>query len=336
MIPEAAAGSEQILIDVAEGMARRGWEVTVFNTCGERIIVIRGVRYIPVKKIRPLHFYDVMILWRDERLASLDLRCDKAYLWMHNLVDACRLSNELCKGVAAVIALSKFHRGTMTALTEDKAWVTRNAVTIKPRAVSVPRKRRCIYASAPDRGLELLLQLWPLIRERVPDAELEIYYGWSTWEFFNGGNPWARQWRRRIERLMVQPGVTTTFPRIGPDELRDRFSACAVWLYPTEFEETSCINAMLAQVYGAIPVTCAVGALSETVRWGDLLASTAIYSQRTAQNEFIEAVFRRLTTEQRIYREKMMSWAADHFSVDALCLSWEKRFESDLASTSAA
>jgi len=38
---------------------------------------------------------------------------------------------------------------------------------------------RFIYASAPERGLDTLIDLFPLIRRRIPDAELHVFYGWD-------------------------------------------------------------------------------------------------------------------------------------------------------------
>jgi hypothetical protein len=33
-----------------------------------------------------------------------------------------------------------------------------------------------LYTSSPDRGLDFLLELWPRVREQVPDAELHCAY----------------------------------------------------------------------------------------------------------------------------------------------------------------
>jgi len=50
-------------------------------------------------------------------------------------------------------------------------------------ATEDPPKRRpiVVYASSPDRGLHHLLRMWPAIQERVPDAELHIYYDMDRW-----------------------------------------------------------------------------------------------------------------------------------------------------------
>lgn len=43
------------------------------------------------------------------------------------------------------------------------------------------RHHSVAYVSSPDRGLHWLLDFWPLVRKRVPDAELRIYYRIDPW-----------------------------------------------------------------------------------------------------------------------------------------------------------
>lgn len=38
---------------------------------------------------------------------------------------------------------------------------------------------RCVFTSSPDRGLHWLLQAWPEIKARAPEAHLRIFYHWS-------------------------------------------------------------------------------------------------------------------------------------------------------------
>jgi hypothetical protein len=60
--------------------------------------------------------------------------------------------------------------------------VTRNGIDVSRFENEVPKVgNRLIYASSPERGLERLLDLFPLIRAAVPDAELHVYHGFKTW-----------------------------------------------------------------------------------------------------------------------------------------------------------
>src|SRR6185295_11417863 len=67
-----------------------------------------------------------------------------------------------------------------------------NKVSIVPNGIDLSRfpldawnnesAKRFIFSSSPDRGLDVLLNLWPTIREHIPDAQLDIFYGWGLIE----------------------------------------------------------------------------------------------------------------------------------------------------------
>ena len=140
---------------------------------------------------------------------------------------------------------------------------------------------RVTYSSSPDRGLDKLLSLWPRIRghvlsgrwPRVSEAELHVYYGFDTWKKvaqlrgLSGELARAEILMRRIEST---PGVVY-HGRVGQAELARSFLMSQLWLYPTDFLETSCITAMEAQAAGCRVVATRCGALSETVAGGWLV-----------------------------------------------------------------
>ena len=78
-------------------------------------------------------------------------------------------------------------------------------------------KNRFIWCSSPDRGLEELLNLWPILKKELPDAELKIYYGW---EYFNSSLhiPYQREFKERIRALIKQSGVEWC-GRVGQSQL---------------------------------------------------------------------------------------------------------------------
>lgn len=150
------------------------------------------------------------------------------------------------------------------------------------------------YFSAYYRGLEVLLKMWPKIREAVPDAELRIYYGWGSWDALEGEN--GREFHERIDKLLEEladSGVTE-YGRVDHETLAEAMRQTKVWAYPTEFPEIHCITALKAQAAGCIPVVTDVGALSETVITGEKLKIGNMYSNDYGQARFIEAVVRQL------------------------------------------
>jgi glycosyltransferase involved in cell wall biosynthesis len=139
---------------------------------------------------------------------------------------------------------------------------------IPPRpVVPVARRRgRFVHSSAPYRGLAHLLEAWPAIRQRVPDAELYICGGYRLW----GYNPQTARalTSRDAPRILTgPPGVRYLGPLPRSEYLRLLRSAEA-FLYPTDYYEMYCIAAVEAMAAGAVPIVSAVGALTDRVRHG--------------------------------------------------------------------
>lgn len=146
------------------------------------------------------------------------------------------------------------------------------------------------YFSAYYRGLECLLTLWPQIRAEVPDATLDIYYGWESWVKMEGEN--GRAFYERVTRLLDElkgQGVTE-HGRVSHQTLARVMNQTHVWAYPTEFPEIHCITALKAQEARMWPVVTNVAALKETVVVGDKVNCGNIYSNEYGQDQFVKAV----------------------------------------------
>lgn len=144
------------------------------------------------------------------------------------------------------------------------------------------------YFSAYYRGLECLLTMWPEIRRRVPQATLDVYYGWESWVAMQGEDDFYERMERKFAEL-ASHGVTV-HGRVSHTELARAMRATRVWAYPTEFTEIHCITALKAQEAGCYPVTTTVGALSETVQSGTKIRTRKIYTDEYKQAKFIDAV----------------------------------------------
>lgn len=153
------------------------------------------------------------------------------------------------------------------------------------------------YFSSYDRGLECLLDMFPKIREQVPDATLDIYYGWNVFDAYHAKNPQKMKWKWQMIRKMAQEGVTE-HGRVDHQQLADAMKEIKVWAYPTEFTEIHCITALKAQEAGCIPVTTNVGALQETVVNGYKVEALDIYTNEKAQKEFIDYIVIALQDKQ--------------------------------------
>lgn len=91
---------------------------------------------------------------------------------------------------------------------------------------------RFIFTSRSERGLEKLLDLWPFILEKYPDATLMI----SSYEPFP---------KPKDEHLVPKIiGSVKHLGKLSSAELYAEMAVAEYWVFPSEFTETSCITAM--------------------------------------------------------------------------------------------
>ena len=186
-------------------------------------------------------------------------------------------------------------------------------------------KHRLWWQSSYDRGLDILLKLWPRIKEKYPDAELWITYGWDLFLKGYANNPERLQWKDRMDELMKQPGITH-YGRVGKERLAELRRQCSVWTYPTYFAEISCIGALEAQHDGLIPVTMDDFALRETVGSGIKIGGD-IYEE-DVQEAWFQALIRVMadSTYQAKESKKAREFAKG-YEWDRIATEWSKNFE---------
>lgn len=185
---------------------------------------------------------------------------------------------------------------------------------------------KVVYGSSYDRGLEHLLKMWPEIKEAVPQATLNCFYGWQLFDIAYPDNPERKAWKEKINELMKQDGITH-LERISHEAVKKEFENAAIWAYPTHFGEISCITAMKAQAYGAVPCVIDYAALRETVQFGVKIKGD-IYDQETKdlyKNSLIALL--KDTKYQEEVRKEMTFWAREKFGWDKVAKQWDEEFK---------
>ncbi len=128
---------------------------------------------------------------------------------------------------------------------------------------------------------------------------------------------------------MEQPGITH-LGRIGHDAVNKEFEMAGVWAYPAHFAEISCITAMKAQAYGAVPCVVDYAALKETVQFG-VKVKGDIYDQET--KDLYENSLIALLNDpkyQEDVRKEMMPWAQEHFAWANIAKQWNEEFKREI------
>jgi glycosyltransferase involved in cell wall biosynthesis len=266
-------GSEVAVIAMAKRLAAFGHRVRVFNRC-EREGLYDGVEYRNFWEVQSLKAEpDLLIAWRSA--SFLEPMAREKWLWVHD-AEIYRPSPYWISLADRVLALSRWHASHLEeahggALDPKRISVTANGVEAS-LFDNPPQRRdptRAIYASSWDRGLERLLDFWPLIRMQVQEATLHVFYGDAGLRAHD-----AKRADRIKEKLaaLARAGVVDR-GRVDQRTLAREMMAAGVFAYPTKFTETSCQSAMAAQCAGMDVVTSGIAALVETVKHGIKLTS---------------------------------------------------------------
>lgn len=187
------------------------------------------------------------------------------------------------------------------------------------------KHHKIFWGSSYDRGLDLLLGMWPKIIEKFPDATLEICYGWNLFETGYANNPERMAWKENVDETMKGKGITH-HGRIGQDKLREVRSQCGIWAYPTWFAEINCITALESQRDGLVPVVMAVAALKETVGSG-VKVEGDIYLPE-AKERYLNALLDMMGDEEKwkLESEKAKQFAQS-YAWEAMATEWAKNFD---------
>ena len=96
-------------------------------------------------------------------------------------------------------------------------------------------KNKFIYSSRPERGLNILLGMWPQILEKIPDATLVV----SLYVTFPSSA------EDIILKNIIDANDSIKFlGKLNADQLYVEMASSEYWLYPTNWPETSCITAL--------------------------------------------------------------------------------------------
>jgi hypothetical protein len=126
-------------------------------------------------------------------------------------------------------------------------------------------KNSFIYSSFPNRGLSVLLKMWPRITNKFPDSTLNIFCDLEQ-EWVNQVAP------QEMEEIKTLLKVNKTGIKlhgwVSKTELLSHWAKTEYFLYPCIFEETFCLTAMEAAASKTLVITNGLAALSETARYG--------------------------------------------------------------------
>jgi tetratricopeptide (TPR) repeat protein len=329
-------GSEEAVYNLAKEWAKKGWNVTVYNACGDEEMTVDGVTYRPFWEWNYKDKQDITILWRHPRPIDYDINSAKIFVDLHDVVPPMEFTESRLSKIDSVFVKTKFHRSLFPNIPDNKITVVPNGQNLY-NVVEEKDKYLIVNTSSPDRSMGVVPELFTRIKEQVPEAKMEWAYGWENFKNYYEHDDEKMAWMEKIDKEMKDSGIVDR-GRVTQEEVARMYARAHVMLYPTEFAEIDCITVKKAQAVGCVPVTTDFGALDESVQWG-----VKIHSSKTKDNwsapyqfsfgvtdekmkqELVDAVVKTLKQDVRENTGIMKLWA-EQYDWDKISNLWEKKF----------
>jgi len=331
-------GSEEAVVRLSRELAKLGWRVTVYATPGTRAGKDHlpdgewGVGMFPVEWKHYWEFnakdtFDVLVCWRQPAFFDTKFKARKTYLWLHDVMDKDELSDNRIKNITKVIYVSRYHseRPENIQIAARKRLPSGNGIS--PSAFAKYDNefkrddKRVIYMSANERGLRILLDIWPDVKKEVPGAVLTPYYGWQSFDAVNRDNPERMAWKATMIARMKEMGIPDS-TRLGHDDLTKEMFKSGIWAYPSFFPEVNCITAQKAMAAGCWPVTSNFAALNDVVQRGDVLDMHNFTAADIEEYKLLLiARLKHPPTDEE--RQEMMTWARETYSWANTAKQWD-------------
>jgi len=271
-------GSEISAIKLCEKLAER-YTVFIFCVCHEETRH-NDVQYYNISKydeFQNLYPVDILIVSRFIHF-FIEFRClaRKTYYLLHDarvhnfwknkslIVCGNSFFHNVISNLDKIICVSQWHKNYFCNFVK----VPQNYVKVIPNGLnsdnfkvdfSKKKKNRFVYCSDPDRGLIVLLQMFPQILEKFPDATLDIYY--------------HKLDNKLILSLINNLGNSVQYKgKLKQSELSKELCTSDIWFYPNLYShETFCMCALEAMAGGNLVIARKYSGLVETINDGGIL-----------------------------------------------------------------
>lgn len=357
---QSLGGSETAMYYITKELAALGNHVTLFCNTSRDAYTWDGVEYRKVEGFQKFceesnsvesPGTDVLVLSRHIQHAAQEwakARC--LVLWPHDcfLPEVLAFWKSVLWKTDLLAFNSEFHRKQfddgVKGLPTEVYFPTRNGVDlamIRDAIEGVERvENRLIYTSRPDRGLDVLLAMWPDLKRERPELELRVMW----YDFPEADKTHLAPMLAVMDAQIEQLDGVTRLPAMPKRELMREVAAAKMLVYPSIFPEISCISAIEAMACGTPVVASSYCALKETVPHGEtaLLVGGAprvrneggwIYGAPATKytEHFIEAVGSLLDSESDWQRLSDGGRArAERYDYKVIAREWDARLREEV------
>ena len=271
----AIGGSETAIYNMATQIAKKcnDKEVVIAGNIDEEEIIIdncsiKCINIVSMKELIMKYKFDTIIISRYLNFFEIfpHYQCDNLILYQHDVhfLPDYKKSYNLLKSninkIDHIINLTEWQKNNTVKLYdflkeyEDKFKIINNGINlekIKNYKNNKKYRNSFIYSSRPERGLKKVLELWKEIKENLPNATLKI----------SSYNSIGEEYMNIIKNLKD----VYFLGKLNKDDLYKHISQSEYWLYPTSWQETSCITAMEMLALKVICIYYPLAGLNDTI-----------------------------------------------------------------------
>lgn len=331
-VKEGIGGSETSIVEMSWRLAKRGNNVTVYAPIKKT--TKSPWRNVVWKRFEKATFKEdgIWIIYRvPEAIDKIKKKKTQQFWLLWQDWDYPTLTKQRIANYDKHITLCKSHGRYMLQhypSVGEKLWLSSNGIKLdlieEIEKENIKRDPfRVMYASSPDRGLKYALQVVQKAREFEPRIHFHSFYGFNNLNKLIKGHPDSplAKSKDEIMELLKQPNVHF-HGRISQPQLMREWFKTGVYIYITNFFETSHISGMEAQACGAIPLFSPIFAQGENIKHGIGIEGNA-NEPLTIARAAMELV--RLVSQPQLQEEirpEMMNWSRQRFDWENMVEQW--------------
>ena len=261
-------GSEQAVVGLCENWVKNGKSVIVYGEIPE--MILNGVVYRPWTEFDYNRKYKNLILWRFYGIAMImpfNIKADFIGVDIHDnfIGQSMQIIKKYHNKFDKIFLKSNYHKECFMDkidknIEQDKIIVIPNGIrinefNIQPESTQRNLFRFC-YCSCYTRGLDKIIkELWSIIYNYEPRAELHVYYGMDG---INNQNH-----KNYLTQLLAQPGVMDHGRQPIEIIIREKYLSTFHFYITNTEAEIDCISIRESLVTGCIPLLSNFGVFKE-------------------------------------------------------------------------
>lgn len=325
------SGSEYMAINMAKEFTKMGYRTFIFGQFEDEESglnyqgIYDGIQYIDYKffeEFSSKYIIDYLIVSRFVNNLVYYENIFNVYLWVHDVMPQMNTlvfqsHRDKFKGFIVLSKWQKDYVMNHIGVPEPMMILSRNAIYSErflDYDVNNKIPYRFIYSSDPYRGLDYLIDMIPLIKERYPETTLVIYTRLEHVE------------ESTLKKINNMDYVSLN-SRISQDKIKEEYLKSDIWLYPTDFPETYCITALEAMASGCLVACTKFAGLADTVGDRGITCESPITDHKN-KTELLKKLFfvmDRPEIKER-YINKAKEWALNQTYYN-LAVEWVKMFK---------